>query len=750
MIHADRNYQLNNFKLNTDEAVRNKISNAELIPESNESETCIIKVSKEDIIKLINDANLYETKFAQINSEHNENCGIAEQEELTLGFWQLGNNLVNFIEKILNEHGYGALNQSEHIFIHMPELINDIVNWMLNENMQNCSEDEMKNKIQETLTEKDTYNMYNFGFPSNNDIDNINNNFEPDESLKDLLDKMINASPDNDVNVEDFLVQFKKESAEYVTNKYGYSNDYAELIISFIINTVDSETNYDDLNFENISKYFIRLLNDLNFLDTGLTNGELISYSNFGEIGYAYGVTPNEGYYDGYRVSGIIYGDINDGEPYNGLFFQFIMQHINEMFDFNFTSAQLKALYSRIFNAFAGTEALSFNNSLDKDNDGSWFNDFYEIVLEETAKIQKVDMYSAQSINIETLFEGYENGLSAQDLINNQDNMLLSNDAGIRLLITQLLDVSDNLGISNRLDYEDLINAFIKLINNKCGIENTNPPILNKNAFKQFMNSHSIQELNDFLKSDELRNAFYMETIDVNAELENFSQGHTGDCWLLAGLIALKNSPYGIEIIRNAIHDNGDGTYTVTLKGSYVNGIMTANEVSYTITAAELYNAKGWYYSSGDDDVILLELAISKLCEENNIIRYGNVGDPHLAGGHQYEIIHYLTGNGGYEEKATYEMLMEALHNGTLENYAIYFSLLGSNQFITTVDGKIFGYDLVGNAHAFAITKVTETTVTIVNPWNSSVEYEITWEDFFNLNFCPGGSLHWVDLSELV
>ncbi|MCM1340057.1 MAG: hypothetical protein NC191_10335, partial [Muribaculaceae bacterium] len=85
----------------------------------------------------------------------------------------------------------------------------------------------------------------------------------------------------------------------------------------------------------------------------------------------------------------------------------------------------------------------------------------------------------------------------------------------------------------------------------------------------------------------------------------DFNQGHTGDCWLLASIKGIANTPKGREILNNSVKVNTDGSVDVTLKGV---------GKTYHITRAELYG--NTQLSNGDGDVRALEIAVEKFFEE--------------------------------------------------------------------------------------------------------------------------------------
>ena len=251
-------------------------------------------------------------------------------------------------------------------------------------------------------------------------------------------------------------------------------------------------------------------------------------------------------------------------------------------------------------------------------------------------------------------------------------------------------------------------------------------------------------------------------TNGINGEIdENVKQGGTGDCWLLTGVLALNSTEAGKQIIKNSIQSNPDGSVTITFKGL---------GVSYTISAEEIArhdtdNIRGDAYSNGDNDMLALELATKKLMAD---IARGKVKldvpadsveaiyneDGSIEGGFAQNMIYYLTGQTadfiyayGKEEQGLPQdevlaFLAEAYKNG---NTAMTFGLYGAPHKATLVDGTLFRLDINGG-HALAIIGMTATTITFVNPHNSSKEYTMTWEEFAKLGI---GMLTSTDLSGL-
>lgn len=295
-------------------------------------------------------------------------------------------------------------------------------------------------------------------------------------------------------------------------------------------------------------------------------------------------------------------------------------------------------------------------------------------------------------------------------------------------------------------------------------------------------------------------------------------QQSRGDCYLLAGINALSQTPEGQQMLQQTItesvDENGKKVYTITFPGAkmaregLISGEGDSNipalpedkvhiQESYTVTEDELKAAlkqQGAKYSVGDRDVVLLELGfekyrqdVSRTVIDNNIdvnktqyiaglsIGSNRVGTSDtLSGGQQADAIFILTGNKAenqYRRPSSQDiptcyinsdMSMTIAENGQLGSEGLVaakaLSVVDDGGFTNDVDsvisklqrdcadGKLDEYAatagfvvssqevngevIPGGGHALTITKVTDDTVYMTNPWDPSKTVTMSIEDF--------------------
>jgi len=237
---------------------------------------------------------------------------------------------------------------------------------------------------------------------------------------------------------------------------------------------------------------------------------------------------------------------------------------------------------------------------------------------------------------------------------------------------------------------------------------------------------------------------------NINEQIEASEQGLIGDCWLLAGLNSLSYSSKGQEIINDAITNNGDGTYNVSFNGV---------ELYCTITSDQLDQARAsGYYSTGDDDVLLMELGVETFLynlQKGNVtlpdgappFLYQEEGNP-LNGGFPRDIVYLLTGEiMQYETIITPEAkylegeALESFYDNQLESFYTNFEqnpdsstgclhIAGKKEendvYVKDINGDMVKLTNAGENHSWSVKSVDENTVTMVNPWDSSSEFTIS------------------------
>lgn len=227
------------------------------------------------------------------------------------------------------------------------------------------------------------------------------------------------------------------------------------------------------------------------------------------------------------------------------------------------------------------------------------------------------------------------------------------------------------------------------------------------------------------------------QNIAPNGQIdENFQQGNTGDCWLVASIVVLNNTPKGREILNETVKLNSDGSVTVHLKG--------VNK-RYTISREDLDG--NTQLATSDLDVRAIEIAVNRYFYEER-----GVNDSLDINGNfstvAYEI---LTGKGVSEDDMYENGFLDAVIHGRAFGsrlpYRIQFDddmidgFNNSSKVITVAShdkGETYacsqpetGAEItLLEAHAYAVIGSDENNVFLINPYDSSTTMTVSREDF--------------------
>lgn len=239
-----------------------------------------------------------------------------------------------------------------------------------------------------------------------------------------------------------------------------------------------------------------------------------------------------------------------------------------------------------------------------------------------------------------------------------------------------------------------------------------------------------------------------------DGKIGNTKQSITiGDCWLLAGVNSLSYTKEGKSLIKNALDYQKDGTM-VHLKGA--GDIWISNKEFKQVKKGERISA-----ASGDDDMIIFEMAIEKvraniasgkltlkedapqfffddeqymdIVEEQMSEGWINPDLPNkgvstlVAGTHE-ELIYWISGK--TSEEAFDKSDMDNLLNKFIENgnsdYVLGASL-SEPKAVKDINGKKIK---LSGPHAYAVKKADGKTVTFTDPHDSSKDIVFSREAF--------------------
>lgn len=272
----------------------------------------------------------------------------------------------------------------------------------------------------------------------------------------------------------------------------------------------------------------------------------------------------------------------------------------------------------------------------------------------------------------------------------------------------------------------------------------TNVETTKSNEIQKAQNelNDTITKLNEVeAEIEQQKNASANTNFDINGMIEAFAQGQIGDCWLLSSLQALSNSEEGRKMLQDAVKVNEDGTYTVKFDGV---------DWEQTFTDADLRTARNsGVYSSGDDDALLMEVAVQRFLEQarNGQVKLSDttsqvidstvsIGDNPLDGGTSVAVLaHLLTGStnsdSAYNSVEANELLNKLQNN---DNAVATLSFRpDDNGILNTLNaGSVTTGANADSGHLWSVKSVNGDKVTLINPWNSSQEIVTTRSELAN------------------
>lgn len=577
------------------------------------------------------------------------------------------------------------------------------------------------------------------------------NALKTQDNLESVFNSISNIeTPKSEIinKIEDFINLLKKDLKEK-----NYAYDYINSILDFAIEKALNAIN-DKAIPQEIASVILNTINDI----FGETNLVYMKQKGIGKNKTEANFFEDKDKMRATTLNNNLNKISQDGNIQAQYFTKMILDATSYL---NLTEIEKDLFIQRIFDAVGkeidnyekGKTKLDFSSlsTLDKNKNGSWLDEFYEIVKKETSKINPNVDRNPSTIDAKEL-TNLLGRLSVEDFIEKLDDFLLSDDGGIRKFAQMIEEAFDKFGcqINGR---EELVACIFKLINEAGGCAYSD--VLKSRAIKNLNQKDIFTTLEEIINSKRL---LTMYELDYDGYIDSFKQGSTGDCWLLAGIISLNATSEGKKIIQNSLQLNDNDSVTVHFKGIGVSYTISREEILEAQTESEKFEGA---YADGDNDVLILELATEKLrrdiaagkvkIKENGVYNNSNSTEDDgtsgagIEGGWIEQFVYFLTGKTAdtrcikdsetFSEdniKNFYLKYYESFLDG---NTALSFSVGGGTHYATTTNGEKIEVN-IDTGHAFSIVDMTQDTVTIVNPWDSEKEYKLTWEEFakFGIN----------------
>lgn len=235
---------------------------------------------------------------------------------------------------------------------------------------------------------------------------------------------------------------------------------------------------------------------------------------------------------------------------------------------------------------------------------------------------------------------------------------------------------------------------------------------------------------------------------NFNGEIESTKQADGQiDCWLLSGINALNTTKWGKKAIKDAIKPDEMGGVYITLKGA-----PTKQKV-FHVSIEDMQKAdNSKQYSTGDPDMLAIELAVEKLYKIMDKQKLGEIdrlgadtnsylGNMIVDNGSRMLSVEKLLTN--TEEKVIVNNLhgpnpWEGIDNKDFEKTYKYLADNKDSISITatfSARGDAFGYrekdDPVHGMHSYCVKKIVYGKYVILSdPYDSGKDIKISWEHF--------------------
>jgi hypothetical protein len=159
---------------------------------------------------------------------------------------------------------------------------------------------------------------------------------------------------------------------------------------------------------------------------------------------------------------------------------------------------------------------------------------------------------------------------------------------------------------------------------------------------------------------------------DVSGDLTNIKQGDAGDCYFLAALMTVASR--APAAVLNMVHDNGDGTYTISFHSKY-DGV--SNPVTVTVNG-DLPYRRGKPFENGIENIDGKNVSWAAIIEKGwaaaNGNRYSGIDGTDLSNARDHDVhnaLYAITGEVGVDRNpggpmtgVSFEQMQQDFTNG--------------------------------------------------------------------------------------